>query len=123
KEKAKARKLAATFVLGSVFDLEALGRTFETVTDSGMFHTLTDRQRVTFRRSLESALAPGGAYFMMCFSEHEPTGFGPCRVTQAEIRATFKEGWKVRSIEAARFEHFLPGGGAQAWLAHLSRGE
>jgi cyclopropane fatty-acyl-phospholipid synthase-like methyltransferase len=121
RSKATKRGIEATFVHGSVFDLESLGRTFDSVVDSGMFHTLTDRQRVTFERSLKAVLAPRGHYFMMCFSEHEPMDWGPRRVTQAEIRASFKDGWRVVTIEAARFEDTIHGGGAQAWLAHLER--
>ena len=43
----------------------------------------------------------GGRYSMLCFSEHEPGDWGPHRVTQAEIRAEFAEGWAVTSIEAS----------------------
>ncbi len=121
KEKAQKRHIAAQFVHGSVFDLESMGRTFDNVVDSGMFHTLTNRQRVAFERSLKAVLPPGGHYFLMCFSEHEPMDWGPRRVTQAEIRASFTDLWQVRSIEAARFEDAIHGGGAKAWLAHLER--
>ncbi len=119
--KARERGIKAEFVLGSVFDLEWLGGTFGTVVDSGLFHTVTDKQRVALERSLKAVLRPGGDYFMMCFSEHEPMEWGPRRVTQAEIRAAFTEGWEVRSIEASRFEDSIHRGGARAWLAHLSR--
>lgn len=46
---------------------------------------------------------------------------GPRRVTQAEIRATFARGWTVDSIDAERFAAHLPGQGANAWLALLTR--
>jgi cyclopropane fatty-acyl-phospholipid synthase-like methyltransferase len=119
--KAKARGSRATFVHGSVLDLGALGRTFDTVIDSGMFHTLTDAHRLEFERSLRGALPVGGDYFMMCFNEHEAGDYGPRRVTKEEIRLSFAKGWKVKSIETSRFEHFLGGGGAHAWLAHIVR--
>lgn len=119
--KAKKRGIEATFVLGSVLDLESLDRTFDNVVDSGLFHTLTNSGRKTFERSLKSVLVPGGHYFLMCFSEHEPRKFGPRRVTQADIRASFKGGWTVLSIEEARFEHSISGDGARAWFAQISR--
>jgi cyclopropane fatty-acyl-phospholipid synthase-like methyltransferase len=121
KDKAKRRGLTAKFVHGSVLDLKALGRTFDTVLDSGMFHTLTDAHRIQFERQLKFVLPVGGDYFMMCFSEHEPSTEGPRRVTKEEIRLSFAKGWQIKSIEAARFEHHLQGGGAHAWLAHIVR--
>jgi cyclopropane fatty-acyl-phospholipid synthase-like methyltransferase len=121
KDKAKRRGLTAKFMHASVLDLKALGRTFDTVIDSGMFHTLSDAHRLQFERQLKLVLPVGGAYFMMCFSEHEPSTEGPRRVTKEEIRLAFAHGWQVKSIEPARFEHHLPGGGAHAWLAHIVR--
>lgn len=121
KNKARDRGSRATFVHGSVLDLAALGRRFDTVIDSGLFHTLTDAHRIQFEQSLKSAMAVGGDYFMMCFSEHEVGDLGPRRVTKEEIRLAFARGWKVVSIEASRFEHFLGSGGAHAWLAHITR--
>ena len=121
KEKAKGRASKAKFVHGSVLDLAALGRTFDTVIDSGLFHTLSDAHRLAFDRSLKAALPVGGEYFMMCFNEHEPGDYGPRRVTQGEVRLAFAHGWKVMSIEAARFAHTLGDGGAHAWLCHIVR--
>jgi hypothetical protein len=42
-------------------------------------------------------------------------------VTQAEIRATFATGWTPDSIVADRFTARVPGDGAHAWLALLTR--
>ena len=60
-------------------------------------------------------------YVLLCFSEHEPGDLGPRRVTQAEIRATFGTAWTVDSFVADRFAAQLPGDGAEAWLALLTR--
>ena len=63
----------------------------------------------------------GGRYALLCFNEHQPGELGPRRVTQAEIRATFATGWTVDSIIAEQFAAHLPGDGAHAWLALLTR--
>jgi len=57
----------------------------------------------------------------LCFNEHQPGEMGPRRVTQAEIRATFASGWTVDSISAEQFAVRVPGDGAHAWLALLTR--
>jgi len=112
----------AKFVVGDALELGRLGQTFDTVTDSGCFHTFADEERRRFVASLAAALKHGGRYVMMCFSERETGWGGPRRVTQREIRETFRSPeWIVESIEAARFEAALPGGGAEAWLAVVRR--
>ena len=89
--------------------------------DCGLFHTFSDADRVRFERSLHRTLRVGARYVLLCFNEHQPGELGPRRVTQAEIRATFATGWTVDSIVAERFAARLPGDGAQAWLALLTR--
>ncbi len=121
--KAKARKLGARFEEGSVLELEALGRTFDTVIDSGLFHTLSDAQRPVFAAAVRGVLNKGGRYVMLCFSEHEPGDWGPRRVTRAEIRKTFGKGWEVESVEPTVFEDTSSGSdGPKAWLAVVRRG-
>ncbi|HEY6051942.1 MAG TPA: class I SAM-dependent methyltransferase, partial [Thermoanaerobaculia bacterium] len=123
KAKAAARRISATFLLHDALQLRALNRTFDTVIDSGLFHTFPDEDRPRFVRSLASVLSKPGRYFVMCFSEREPGTWGPRRVTQPEIGKTFRDGWRIAWIHAARFEARTEGGGneAQAWLAKIVR--
>lgn len=121
--KAKARNLAVTFRLHDALELKKLKRSFDTVIDSGLFHTFEDADRPRYALSLASVLRKGGRYFVMCFSEREPGTWGPRRVTQPEISGTFRDGWRIAWIHAARFEARIEGGGnsAQAWLAKIVR--
>ncbi|HLF05955.1 MAG TPA: class I SAM-dependent methyltransferase, partial [Thermoplasmata archaeon] len=102
--KAKDRGVDAEFAVADALDLGKLGRRFDAILDSSLFHTFDDEERTPFARSLAAAAKPGGRYHMLCFSEHEPAGWGPRRVTQAEIRATFSEGWIVERIRPASIE-------------------
>jgi cyclopropane fatty-acyl-phospholipid synthase-like methyltransferase len=122
REKAAARGLAARFEEGSVLELEALRQTFDTVIDSGLFHTLSDEQRPVFAASVRAVLERRGHYMLLCFSEHEPGDWGPRRVTQGEIRRTFGDGWEVESIDPSVFEDTFSGSeGPRAWLAQVRR--
>jgi hypothetical protein len=60
---------------------------------------------------------------MLCFSDRVPGTFGPRRVSQAEIRATFADGpFELRDISAARLESsvkLVPW--VPAWLAVVER--
>jgi SAM-dependent methyltransferase len=104
-------------------DLEKTAKLFSTVTDSGLFHTLSDEDRPVFVENLAAVLVPGGKYFVLCFSELEPGGYGPRRITQAEIRGTFRDGWTINYIRPATFESRTRKEGSRAWLAGIARND
>lgn len=120
--KATERSLPVTFRSASALALESLGERFDTVTDCGLFHTFSDLHRTLYADSVGTVLLPGGRLFVLCFSEHEPTDWGgPRRVTQGELRETFRDGWEVRWIREARFETRLESVEGRAWVAALRR--
>jgi ubiquinone/menaquinone biosynthesis C-methylase UbiE len=120
--KAKERSVTARFVVGDVLELDALDAQFDSVLDCGLFHVLDDDDRPRFAASLASVVVEGGRYSMLCFSEREPGDWGPRRVTQAEIRATFSGGWTVESIEPSDIFITLRPEPVQAWLATIVHG-
>ncbi len=121
--KARARGLVARFEVGSALTLAELGRTFDTVIDSGLFHVFDDADRARYVASLASVLLPGGTCYLACFCERQPGDWGPRRVTQDELRAAFADGWTVQSITAATMEVNPIEGhtSVQTWLAVISR--
>ncbi len=104
KGKARNRSLNARFLVWDAFELASLDEPFDTVLDSGLFHIFQDEDRPMFVDNLRAVLPAGGRYFMLSFSELQPGDWGPRRVTQDEIRASFADGWRVDSIEPARFD-------------------
>lgn len=123
---AKAQKKAAgrpgvRFLVLDARDLLTLERTFDTVTDCGFFHTLSDAARPLYVDTLAAVLPPGGRYFMLCFSEREPEGYGPRRVSQQEIRKSFRNGWIINSIRPAVFEANTRAEGSRAWLSSIRK--
>jgi SAM-dependent methyltransferase len=121
REKARDRDLSVTFLVQDALDLENLSRTFDTIIDSGLFHALSDPDRLRFVRSLAAVLRPGGTYLMLAFSELEPGENGPRRVTQQEIRSAFEDGWRINGIRAAIFEGQWQPAGYLAWLSSITR--
>ena len=122
RKKAEERRSTAEFEVANALELQALGRTFDSAIDCGLFHTFSDRQRKVFSVSLMRALRPGGRYFMLCFSDDEPADWGgPRRVSKEEIVETFRQEWRIDSTKPARFEAAGRGEGGRAWLASLTR--
>jgi ubiquinone/menaquinone biosynthesis C-methylase UbiE len=119
--KARERGVSARFIVGDALALEALGERFDTVLDCGLFHVFDDPDRPRFAESLARAVRPNGRYYMLSFSDEEPPGWGPRRVTQAEIRETFCRGWVIESIEAGELHVTLRAEPVRAWLCSIRR--
>jgi cyclopropane fatty-acyl-phospholipid synthase-like methyltransferase len=128
RSKARERNLDVNFREASALELDTLGRQFDSVIDCGLFHTFSDEDRTTYVAGLSEILRPGGRVHLLCFSDREPPGEGPRRVTQQEIHDTFREGWQVEAIREASFETAqyegapqFSLGGPKAWLATIVR--
>jgi SAM-dependent methyltransferase len=121
--KAAERGLEVRFLVWNALELAALGERFDTVLDSGLFHVLDDRDRAAYVAGLAAATRVGGRCFLLCFSDRQPGRFGPRRVTQDELRASFAGGWRVEAIEAATIDTLADREPVQAWLATIGRVE
>ena len=58
---------------------------------------------------------------MLCFSDLEPVGYGPRRITQREIEDSFQAGWSINYIRPAVFESSTRAEGPRAWLSSISK--
>jgi cyclopropane fatty-acyl-phospholipid synthase-like methyltransferase len=121
REKAAERGLGVNFIVMNALELSQLNRKFETATDSGLFHTLSDEDRPVFVDNLAAIISTGGKYFMLCFSELEPGGYGPRRITKKEIEDSFRDGWTINYIRPATFESRARAEGPRAWLSSISK--
>jgi len=110
-----------SFLVADALELSRLGLGFESVLDCGLFHTFDDRARVRYVASLAAVVTPGGRLHLLCFSDREPDGWGPRRVTRSEIENTFADSWRVEAIEPERFATRVSDAGAHAWLAIVER--
>jgi SAM-dependent methyltransferase len=120
-EKARAKAARAnvpvTVQVGDALDLKALGRTFDTVLDCGLFHVLSDPEREKYRQSVSAVVQNRGQLHILCFSDLEPGTEGPRRIRERElIELLNNRGWLVDSVDEARFETTLHPDGARAWL-------
>jgi ubiquinone/menaquinone biosynthesis C-methylase UbiE len=119
--KARERGTRAHFEVGDARQLESPDERFDTVLDCGLFHVFDDEDRPPFVESLGRVLRPGGHYMMLCFSDEEPPGWGPRRVTSAEIRQTFAAGWEVETIEPTELDVTIRAEPVRSWFAAIRR--
>lgn len=120
--KASERGLKATFQVADALQLSALGKTFDTVLDSGLFHVFSDPDRERYIKGLASVVKNRGMLHILCFSDLEPPGEGPRRVGERELIELFNmKGWLVEEVAEARFETTIHPEGARAWLATFVR--
>jgi ubiquinone/menaquinone biosynthesis C-methylase UbiE len=115
--KAKLREVETPFEVRNALELGGLGRTFDSLLDSAVFHVFTDAERLRYARSLAAVARPGTMLYVVCFSDKEPNWGGPRRVTRDELRSTFEAPWAVEKIEPTRYMTRMHEDGA---LAHLA---
>jgi SAM-dependent methyltransferase len=118
---ARDRGAPARFVQLNALELPALDARFDTVVDSALFHVFTNDDRAKYVASVAAVTAPGSRYFLLCFSEQEPGDWGPRRITQAEITASFQATWRIDAIEATRLDVSNERGSVAAWIAAMTR--
>ena len=120
--RAAERKVKVDFRVGNALSMELGEDEFDNVIDSGLFHTFSDQERVVFTQEIARVLRKGGKYFMMCFSEKEPTSWGgPRRVTRREIEQTFSRFFKINYIHDTLFATRIHNTGGRAYLTSATK--
>ena len=124
--KAARRGIEVEFSVASM--LEAVpfeDRAFDTVLDSGVFHSFAGGEQRAYVANLTRLTKPGGILHLICFSEHQPGEgeWGPRRITQQEIREAFAGSWSAEEIEPATYliNEFHDTTHVKAWRALLRR--
>jgi SAM-dependent methyltransferase len=121
RQKAQGRNLAPRFVVNDVLGPQTRHEHYDTVLDCGLFHVFDDDDRAIFVGNLTAITAPGGRYFMLCFSDQQPGDWGPRRISRTEIESSLVDGWRIDSIEQSRIEITIDPEGARAWLVSATR--
>jgi ubiquinone/menaquinone biosynthesis C-methylase UbiE len=122
KEKAIERKLKVDFRLANALSLDFKDGYFDAVIDSGLFHTFNDHDRSTFANEIARILRTNGRYFMLCFSDKEPTNWGgPRRINKKEIEATFSPLFRINYIRDAFFATRIHDHGGRAYLTSATK--
>ena len=122
RKRAAERGIEVEFATADAFHLERLERSFDTVLDCALFHTMEIDEQAEYAASLARVMKPGGGLYVLCFSDQGP-GIGPHPVRQQDLRAAFgaDNAWDVISVEPERIETNFHPNGVSAWLAAITR--
>jgi SAM-dependent methyltransferase len=121
REKASQRGVEIEFAVADALHLDCLGRTFDTVLDSALFHTFNADERPEYVASVASVTRHNGTLYVLCFSDQGPD-IGPHPVSEEVLRAAFGpgSGWNIVDFSPdrlqTRFHH-----AASAWFATVKR--
>jgi SAM-dependent methyltransferase len=120
--KAAERKIDAEFAVADAFELDRLGRIFDTVLDCGLFHTCDEDERSRYVASVASVTNHDGTLYVLCFSDDAPD-IGPHPIRQEELRGSFSQqrGWNVDRVEPATIQTTFIEQGVPAWFATVTR--
>jgi SAM-dependent methyltransferase len=120
--KAAERGIDAAFAVADAFELDRMGRSFDTVLDCGLFHTCDEDERSKYVASVASVTKHDGTLYVLCFSDDAPA-IGPHPIRQEELRASFSQrlGWNVERVERATIQTTFIEQGVPAWFATVTR--
>jgi 2-polyprenyl-3-methyl-5-hydroxy-6-metoxy-1,4-benzoquinol methylase len=122
RSKSSDRGVEADFTTADAFHLERVGRTFDSVLDCGLFHSLDAHERLQYVASLASVTNHDGTLHVLCFSDLGPDT-GPHPISQKDLKAAFtpRTGWRIAALEPDRVQTRFRDDGAPAWLATIKR--
>jgi len=119
RSKVKNSPLKISFVVANALNLKNLNLKVDTVIDSGLFHTLDDKERVIFLDNLSAVLKRGGTYIILCFSDKVAGYYGPRRISKKEIQELFKDEWEILEIRSEKMESTYST--VEAWLSIIRK--
>ena len=71
---------------------------------------------------LKQVARNGALLVLLCFSDREPVGQGPNRISEETLQKDFANGWEIEAIAPVRFavredlpEGYFSPGGPHAW--------
>jgi len=109
--RAKDAGVVVTFAVADSTRLEDYADAFDTVIDSGLFHSLDDEGRRSYVAAAHRATRPGATLLLSCFSDANPVGkeWRPA-ISEETLRDVLGgAGWDITSLEPATLHGELDG--------------
>jgi SAM-dependent methyltransferase len=111
-QRARDAGVEVTFAVADSTKLDGYTDAFDTVVDSGLFHSLNDGGRRSYAAAVHRAARPGATLLLSCFSDANPIsteGWRPA-VSEETLRQVLGgAGWDIVSLEPAALRGELDG--------------
>ena len=109
--RAKHAGVDVKFAVADSTKLDGYTDAFDTVIDSGLFHSLDDDGRGSYAAAVHRATRAGATLLLSCFSDSNPVGEEPRpAVSEATLRDVLGDaGWDIQSLEPATVPGELDG--------------
>ena len=110
-QRARDAGVEVNFAVADSTKLEGYTDVFDTVIDSGLFHSLDDDGRRSYAAAVHRATRPGATLLLSCFSDANPVGedWRPA-VSEETLRGVLGSAdWDIASLEPATLPGELDG--------------
>ncbi|WP_330291452.1 class I SAM-dependent methyltransferase [Streptomyces sp. NBC_00576] len=99
-QRADALGFDVEFVQSDAMRLDNLPQKFDTVLDSGLYHSLARQQRAEYAAALPKVCRPNALLHLLCFSDEVQDEFpDPHGIGEAELRNTFTgTAWRLAEL-------------------------
>jgi SAM-dependent methyltransferase len=110
-QRAKDAGVDVKFAVADSTRLDGYTDAFDTVIDSGLFHSLDDDGRRSYSAAVHRATRPGATLLLSCFSDANPVGKEPRPAVSEETLRDVLGGadWDIASLEPATLRGELDG--------------
>jgi len=110
-QRAKDAGVDVKFAVADSTKLDGYTDAFDTVIDSGLFHSLDDNGRRSYTAAAHRATRPGATLLLSCFSDANPVGKEPRPAVSEETLRDILGGahWDITSLEPATLRGELDG--------------
>ena len=110
-QRARDAGVEVSFAVADSTKLEGYTDAFDTVIDSGLFHSLDDDGRRSYAAAVRRATRPGATLLLSCFSDANPVGedWRPAVSEEALRDVLGGAGWDITSLEPATLPGELDG--------------
>ncbi|MDI3315101.1 MAG: class I SAM-dependent methyltransferase [Mycobacterium sp.] len=124
--RARDAGVSVRFAVADATKLDGYTAAFDTVVDSGMFHTLDDDGKRRYAAAVHRATRDGATLLMSCFCDANPPDDQWPRpvVSERTLRAVLGEaGWDIVSLQPATVRREQDGGAVEMafWLVRAQR--
>ncbi len=104
RERARREGVDVTFVVADATDLAGLGRRFDTIVDSALYHSLQEPYRQAYIDGLHGIARPGARLHLVCFADLRPQRLKVLNyISEAELRARLAPSWRITDLRLTGF--------------------